>query len=296
MAEAATSRRRLAKLYGEMSSLEMVLGFLSAEGLDMKQLRASDIYTRALDCQNLGTYPMLEVLAGVAAEYAKPGPEDELLDLGCGLGGPGRFLVDRFGCSVVGTDLLPKRIEIARALTQKVGLNERISYRVADATDLPFRDGSFAQAWMLDVSMHIRDKRALFQEIARVLRPGGMLVMHEQTAPIPKAMRPITRRAPYIAPSLPQLIRYVEGTGLRLLTWRDTTGRVLEYFGRMKAMLEGRPAPQRREQAPQWREEGLAIVDGYIETLVNLGGRTGILVAKRASPGPRRTGRRPRGR
>src|SRR5262245_47084943 len=48
---------------------------------------------------------------------------------------------------------------------------------------------------MLDVSMHIRDKGALFREITRVLRPGGMLVMHEQTAPIPKAMQPITRRA-----------------------------------------------------------------------------------------------------
>jgi len=190
----------------------------------------------------------------------------------------------------VGTDLLPKRTEIARALTRKTGLEKRISYRVADATDLPFRDGSFAQAWMLDVSMHIRDKGALFRQIARVLRPGGLLVMHEQTAPIPAAMRPITRRAPYIAPSLPQLIRHVEAAGLRLLTWRDTTARVLEYFQGIRARLEGSPAPPAGDKGSGWREQGLAIVGGYMETLANLGGRTGILVARRTAP-PRRSGR-----
>ena len=295
MAEAAAGRR-LAKLYGEMSSLEMVLGFLSALGVDMEHLRARDIYTRGLDCQNLGSYPMLELIADVAVEYGEPSSKDKVLDLGCGLGGPGRFLVDRFDCSVVGMDLLPKRIEIARALTRKTSLEKRISYRAADATDLPFRDGSFLQAWMLDVSMHIRDKRALFQEIARVLRPGGILVMHEQTAPIPKAMRPITRRAPYIAPPLPQLIRYVENAGLRVLTWRDTTPRVLEYFERMKATLGVLPATQSRDQGVQSREDGLAIIDGYIETLANLGGRTGILAAKRTSARLPRTAGRPCGR
>ena len=294
MAEAAAGRR-LAKLYGEMSSLEMVLGFLSVQGVDIEHLRARDIYTRGLDCQNLGSYPMLELIAGVAVEYGKPSSKDKVLDLGCGLGGPGRFLVDRFDCSVVGTDLLPKRIEIARTLTRKTSLDKRVSYRAADATDLPFRDGSFAQTWMLDVSMHIRDKGALFRQITRVLRPGGMLVMHEQTAPIPEVMRPVTRQAPYIAPSLPQLIRYVDEAGLRVLTWRDTTPRVLEYFERMKAMLEERPAPPRRDQGVQ-REEGLAIIDGYIETLANLGGRTGILAAKRTGPRPPRTASSRRGR
>jgi ubiquinone/menaquinone biosynthesis C-methylase UbiE len=281
MVEATASTRRLVKFYEQMSSLEMILGSLSAEGVDTENLRASDLYTRGLDCQNLGTYPMLDVLAGVVAEYGAPGPQEKVLDIGCGLGGPGRFLVDRFGCSVVGTDLLAKRIEIAKALTRKTGLEKRISYRVADATDLPFKDRSFSHAWMLDVSMHIRDKAALFHEIARVLRPGGLFVMHEQTAPIPEAMRPVTRQAPYIAPSLPQLIRYVDGAGLRVLTWRDTAPRVLEYFERIKAALEKGPPPRRGDPGRALREQGLAVLDGYIETLANLGGRTGILAAKR---------------
>jgi ubiquinone/menaquinone biosynthesis C-methylase UbiE len=289
MPEKASSTRRLTKFYGGemLSSLERVIQALAAQGLDTEHLRASDIYTRGLDCQNLGIYAMLEVLASVASEYGTPGPEDKVLDIGCGLGGPGRFLVDRFNCSVVGIDLVPRRTEIAQALTEKTGLGRNISYRVADATDLPFEDASFAQAWMLDVSMHIRDKKALFGEIARVLRPGGLLVMHEQIAPIPKVMLPITRQAPWIAPALPQLIRYADDAGLRVLTWRDTTPRVLEYFQQIKASLQSVPSPG--DQGPP---SGLVFVDGYIETLSNLGGRTGILTARRVSGDTHPTRRR----
>jgi SAM-dependent methyltransferase len=294
--EAAGGARRLVKFYEQMSSLDMILGSLSAEGLDPERLQARDIYTRGLDCQNLGTFPMLDVLAGVLDEYGAPGSKDKLLDIGCGLGGPGRFLVDRFGCLVVGTDLLAKRTEIAKALTRKTGLERRISYRVADATDLPFADRGFTHAWMLDVSMHIRDKAALFREIARVLRPGGLFVMHEQTAPIPEVMRPVTRQAPYIAPSLPQLIRYVDEAGLRVLTWRDTTPRVVEYFEGIRAALEKVPLPPRGDPGRAMREQGHAVVHGYIETLANLGGRTGILAARRVGPEPRRSSRRTRAR
>src|SRR5215472_7359453 len=126
MPEKAGSIRRLTKFYGErFSSLERMIQALAAQGLDTEHLRASDIYTRNLDCQNLGSYAMLEVLASVASEYGTLGSEDEVLDIGCGLGGPGRFLADRFSCSVVGTDLLDKRISIAKALTLKTGLDER---------------------------------------------------------------------------------------------------------------------------------------------------------------------------
>jgi ubiquinone/menaquinone biosynthesis C-methylase UbiE len=264
-------------------SLDTLLSALAGAGVDMDQLQASDLYRRDLDCHNLGMHRTLEVLKDVAVEYGRPAPEDTLLDLGCGLGGPGRFLVDQFGCSVVGVDLLPLRIDLAQMLTDLTNMSERISYRVADATNLDLEDRSFAQVWMLDVSMHIRDKQALFCEIARLLKPGGLLVMHEQTGPLPKAMLPVRRRAPYIAPSFPQLIRYVEGAGLRVLTWRDTTDIVLDYFLRMRALLGDPPEPESVVPARRQRDVGLTVLNGYIETLANLGGRTGILVAKRAT-------------
>jgi ubiquinone/menaquinone biosynthesis C-methylase UbiE len=275
---------RLTAFYAEMSSTaQEIIAAVVAAGVAPDHVQARDLYTRDLDCHNLGMHTMLEVLADVVTEYAAPGPHETVLDLGCGMGGPGRFIVDRFGCKVLGVDLLPLRVEIAEALTEKTGLSDRISYRVADATALELDAASFAQVWMLDVGMHIRDKRALFAEIARVLKPGGLFVMHDQTGPLPAAMRPVMRQAPYIAPTLHQLIRHVEDPGMRMLTWRDTTDRVLEHFLALRAML-GPPADA-SARAPEGRQlkRGRVLLDAYIETLAHQGGRTGMLVAKRVA-------------
>jgi cyclopropane fatty-acyl-phospholipid synthase-like methyltransferase len=273
---------RLASFYGEMTSLDRMFGVLRREGVDVDHLQARDLYERDLDCQNLGASGMLDVLAAEAAQYATLEPQDTVLDVGCGMGGPGRFLVERFGCSVLGVDLLALRIKVAAALTERTGLGERITYRVADATRLPVDDGAFAQVWMLDVGIHVADKAALFAEVARVLEPGGLLVMHDQTGPLPKAMAPVTSEAPFIAPTLPQLIRYVEDHGLRLLTWRDTSARILSYWREVKAGMEQRAAAKSTDgTVSAWRARMIAMAAAYIETLGQLDGRTGILIAQR---------------
>jgi len=275
----ATATARLTSFYGRLSpSLEFIQWVLTEAGIDPDHAQPRDLYDRDLDCHNLGMHAMLDRIAGVAAEYGEPAADATVLDLGCGLGGPGRFVADRFGCRIVGVDLLPLRVELAQALADMTGMGDRASYRVADATRLDFDAETFDQVWMLDVSMHIRDKAALFAEIARVVRPGGLLVMHEQTGPLPKAMRPVTRQAPYIAPSLPQLLRYVEGAGLRVLTWRDSTRYVLDYFLGLRAILDdATPSDTPGDR----REQGAVVLDAYIETLQRLGGRTGMLIASR---------------
>src|SRR5262245_50850018 len=145
---------RLSRFYGEMTSIESVRGAIAKAGLDAGRLRAADLYTRGLDVHNLGGYRQLEAIAEAVARLGAPGREDRVLDLGCGMGGPGRFLADRFGCMVVGVDLVPVRIHTARALAEMTGSADRVEYRLADATDLPFEGASFAQVWMLDASIH----------------------------------------------------------------------------------------------------------------------------------------------
>jgi ubiquinone/menaquinone biosynthesis C-methylase UbiE len=282
MSGTAADTLRLTDFYGALSpSVDSILSTLRAAGVDTDSVTAKDLYQRDLDCHNLGMHAMLGVLAEVVAQHSAPTPNDSVLDVGCGLGGRGRFLVDRFGCAVVGIDLLPLRTERAQALSDLTGMGDRTSYEVADATHMRFDDGVFSQAWMLDVSIHTRAKQALFAEIARVLRPGGLLVMHDQTGPLPPAMRPLKRQAPYIAPSLPQLVRVVEGAGLRVLTWRDTTGRVLEYFVGLQAMLTETSREVSTALGPSGHDRAAALLAAYIETLGNLGGRTGILIASR---------------
>jgi ubiquinone/menaquinone biosynthesis C-methylase UbiE len=282
MTDSALDTQRLARFYEAISpSLDAISTALRAAGVDPDHFAASELYQRDLDCHNLGMHDMLGVLADVVGDYACPGPDDQVLDVGCGLGGPGRFIVDRFGCSVVGVDLLPFRIELAQTLSALAGMGGRTSYRVADATQLAFEDGAFSQVWMLDVGIHIRAKQALFAEIARVMKRGGLFVMHDQTGPLPTTMRPLRREAPYVAPSLPRLIRLVEEAGMRVLTWRDTTGRVLTYFLGLRTMLREASSAGSTPLRTAQRERGAALLDAYIEALGSSGGRTGILVAER---------------
>jgi len=264
-----------------MASVEEVLRILGRNSVEPKNVKAEDLYTRSLDCQNHGGYSMLERLTALAAPYGELRAGMRVLDVGCGVGGPGRFLADRYGCRVIGVDLLAERVKAAQALTKLTGLAGRIRYRQADATALPFRDATFHQVWMLDASMHVRDKTALFGELARMLRQGGLLVLHDQWG-LPPAMRPVMRRAPYFAPTLGLLVRHLERARLRLLVWQDTTAQVLRYMrergdGRLERQLKAASTAAERKHY----QRALLLRDAYEKALGAQGSRAAVLVAER---------------
>ena len=105
--------RRLESFYREITSVDAILRALARDGQEESKVTTADLYTRSLDCQNIGGFAMLERHATLAAEYSSLGTGKRVLDTGCGLGGPGRYLADRFGCSVTGIDVLPARVQAA---------------------------------------------------------------------------------------------------------------------------------------------------------------------------------------
>ena len=64
-------------------------------------------------------------------------PDTEVLDIGSGIGGTARALVERHGCRVTGVDLTQEFVDAARALTAMVGLGDRASFRLGSALALP---------------------------------------------------------------------------------------------------------------------------------------------------------------
>lgn len=273
-------KQRLNSFYDELTSVDAILRALARDRPQAGTVTAADLYRRSLDCQNQGGFALLERHAALVTAYSNLGKGQCVLDAGCGLGGPGRYLADRFGCAVTGIDVLPARVQAAATLTRMVGLDDRVAYCQGDATRLPFAAHLLAQAWMLDVSIHIANKAALFRELARAVHGDGLLVLHDQLGPLPPAMRPVTRRAPYIAPTLPQLLRYVEGAGFRVLTWSDTTDTVLTYMQERRAELL--PGVERGTRAArQRRQRRLAMLTAYIKALGQQGSRTGLLIARR---------------
>ncbi len=105
--------------------------------------------------------------------------DTELLDVGCGIGGPARFLAAKHGYRVAGIDLTPEYVEVANELTRRCGLADRARFLAADALDLPFAAGEFAAAFTQHAAMNIADKPALYGELSRVLRPGSTLVVFD---------------------------------------------------------------------------------------------------------------------
>lgn len=113
------------------------------------------------------------------AEFASLKAQESVVDLGCGIGGPSRVLAGEFGCRVTGIDLSPEFITAARELTAACGLSAQAHFEVGDALTLPFADATFDVAWTQHVVMNIRDRQQMYNEAARVLKPGGRLAFFD---------------------------------------------------------------------------------------------------------------------
>lgn len=115
-------------------------------------------------------------------ELAQIQTDDRVLDIGAGLAGPARLLASALGCRVDCVDLSPDYCSGAALLNRLTGLEDRIAVHMGSALDMPFPDDSFDVVWMQNVGMNIEDKRKLYGEVYRVLKPGGRFAFQEMVA------------------------------------------------------------------------------------------------------------------
>jgi ubiquinone/menaquinone biosynthesis C-methylase UbiE len=106
-------------------------------------------------------------------------PGMHVVDAGCGLGGTARCLASEHGCRVTGIDLTPDYIELARLLTERMGLSDRCAFHVGSVLALPFADAEFDAGLTFHVAMNIEDRPKFYGELARVLRPGAPLCVFD---------------------------------------------------------------------------------------------------------------------
>ena len=178
------------------------------------------------------------------------GAGDRVLDVGSGIGGPARYFAHRFGCRVTGIDLTPEFCDVARALTRMLALESRVDFEVGDAVSMSFADAAFDGAYSMNVSMNIEDKRALYREICRVLKPGGWLVLSEIAKgtggdvdyPTPWAA---SARTSFLA--TPEETKYgLAAAGFEVVEFRSTLEQALAYGARSRAMVERGEKPPHR--------------------------------------------------
>lgn len=101
-----------------------------------------------------------------------------VLDVGSGIGGPARAFAT-LGAVVTGVDVTNEFVVLARELNAACGMAGSITMVQAPAQDTGLPDGSFDAATMIHVGMNIADKAAVFAEVYRLLRPGGVFGVYD---------------------------------------------------------------------------------------------------------------------
>ena len=99
--------------------------------------------------------------------------ESRVLDVGCGIGGPARYLAHTYGCRVNGIDLTPELVETGRVLTEHCKLADRVVLQVGNALELPYPDETFDVVWCQNVTMNIADKAGFSRAPSGSLNAAG---------------------------------------------------------------------------------------------------------------------------
>ncbi len=98
----------------------------------------------------------------------------KVLDVGCGIGGSSRILAKEYGFDVTGITISPQQVQRATELTPD-GVTAQ--FKVDDAMNISFADGSFDVVWCIEAGPHMPDKAVFAKELIRVVKPNGQLVV-----------------------------------------------------------------------------------------------------------------------
>lgn len=193
----------------------------------------------------------------------QPKASDNLLDIGCGIGGPARWIAAKYGCRVSGVDLTAEFCAAARELNNLTGLADRVEILHGDALSLPAPNNSFDHAYSQAALMNISDKRGVFREAFRVLRPGGSLTLSlagagsagEPRYPLPWA----TTTATSFLATLDEIRGDLLAAGFQIVFVRDTSAVLAEALPPILNQLETEGLPPlgehivTGENAKEWR-------------------------------------------
>lgn len=169
----------------------------------------------------------------------------QVLDLGSGYGGAARVLAAAYGAQVTCLNLSAVENERNRALTREAGLEDRITVVDGSFDSVPFECPQFDLAWSQDAILHAPDRRAVLDEVARVLKPGGDFIftdpMQADALQDKDALQPIYDRI-----HLPDLASFgfyraeLSERGFDEVEVEELTGQMRTHYARISEELDAR--------------------------------------------------------
>jgi tocopherol O-methyltransferase len=167
---------------------------------------------------------------------------DSVLDAGCGIGGSGVYLAKNRGCRVQGITLSKKQTITATNLAQSVGVADKLAFTQQDYTNTNFAPNTFDIVWCIESMQTAIDKHPFFKEMARVLKPGGKILIADIFKPQSydmkheKAMQTMLNGwAMTDILSLDELTQISKQYGFKVLKTEDVTENVLKSVNMMYA-------------------------------------------------------------
>jgi SAM-dependent methyltransferase len=150
------------------------------------------------------------------ARQARVGPRVSVLDLCCGVAGPGRMITAESGCRYLGLDRSARAVATARELAGE------LPCRFEQAHLPPLPEGRFEVVLLLETMLAFPDKIALVHEVARVLEPRGRFAFTvEEGRPLTRDERDRMPAADSVWPiELAELTAVLSGAGLTVI-WRQ---------------------------------------------------------------------------
>ena len=164
---------RIAAHYGRSGLLDTIIDGLERSGVDPDAPSPEDL-APVDEFHTAGRITTLEALAMTPIDAGM-----HVLDADCGIGGTARCLAKEKECRVTGIDLTPDYVEVARALTERTGLEDVCDFHHGSVLDMPFGDRSFDAAVSFHVAMNIEDRTRFYGELARVLRRDAPLCLFD---------------------------------------------------------------------------------------------------------------------
>ena len=113
------------------------------------------------------------------AQEASIGPDDNVLDAGCGYGGSALWLAENLRCRVTGLTVVPYQVSKARGLARRSPAGDRLDFVNRDYARTGLPGDSYDVVWGLESIVHSDDKARFVREAYRLLRPGGRLLIAE---------------------------------------------------------------------------------------------------------------------
>jgi len=163
----------IADHWGKRNAYDLIVSALNKMSKPLDRLTIEDL--APVDHFHARGYPATVELA----DHLPIKGDQYILDIGCGLGGPARYIANRFQCHVTGIDITPSFVETANKLTALLHMEGQVKIECGDGQHLPYPDSSFDGAYAQHVTMNVADRPAFFGEAFRVLKPGAFFALTE---------------------------------------------------------------------------------------------------------------------